>query len=51
MEEDNVSIRETWEAMEDLVAKKLVRNIGFCNIGTSILRDIFSYAKIKPTVL
>ena len=51
MEEDNVSIRETWEAMEELVNKKLVRNIGFCNIGTSVLRDILSYAKVKPSVL
>lgn len=51
MEEDLVPIRETWEAMEALVAQGLVRNIGFCNIGTSVLRDILSYAKVKPAVL
>merc|ERR1719263_606786 len=37
--------------MEALVAQGLVRNIGFCNIGTSVLRDILSYAKVKPAVL
>ena len=51
MEEDMVSIRETWEAMENLVKLGLVNNIGFCNIGTTTLRDILSYAKVKPTVL
>lgn len=51
MEEDMVSIRETWEAMENLVKLGLVNNIGFCNIGTTTLRDILSYAKVKPSVL
>lgn len=37
--------------MEELVSEGLVRNIGFCNIGTSTLRDILSYAKVKPSVL
>ena len=52
MEEDETcSYRETWEAMEDLVREGLVKNIGMCNIGTSMLREVLSYAKIKPTVL
>lgn len=51
MEEDAVSIRETWEAMENLVKLGLVRNIGFCNIGATTLRDILSYASVKPSVL
>lgn len=51
MVEDLVSIQETWEAMEDLVAQGLVKNIGFCNIGVTQLRDILSYAKVKPSVL
>jgi D-xylose reductase len=51
MEEDNVPIRETWEAMEELVAQGLVKNIGVCNFGTSLLRDVLSYAKVKPAVL
>lgn len=37
--------------MEELVAEGLVKNIGFCNIGTTALRDLLSYAKVKPAVL
>lgn len=51
MEEDKVPIRETWEAMEGLVDAGLVKNIGVCNYGTSLLRDLMSYAKILPAVL
>lgn len=51
MEEDPVRMRETWEAMEELVKEGLVRNIGLCNVGTSMLRDIFTYCKVKPAVL
>ena len=52
MEEDEgVPMRETWEAMEELVREGLVKNIGICNIGVAMLRDILQYCKIKPTVL
>lgn len=51
MVEDLVSYRETWEAMEELVSEGLVKNIGMCNIGTTMLRDVLSYAKVRPTVL
>jgi len=51
IEEDPVPMRETWEAMEALVSEGLVKNIGVCNMGTSMLRDILSYAKVKPSVL
>ena len=52
MEEDEgVSMRETWEAMEELVKEGLVKNIGVCNIGVSMLRDILQYCKVKPSVL
>lgn len=37
--------------MEELVKEGLVKNIGMSNIGTSLLRDVLSYAKVKPTVL
>ncbi len=37
--------------MEELVREGLVRNIGVCNMGTSLLRDILNYATVKPTVL
>jgi D-xylose reductase len=51
MEPDPVPIRETWEAMEDLVSRGLVRDIGVCNFGCSLLRDILSYARVRPAVL
>jgi len=51
MEEDPVPMRETWEAMEALVKEGLVKNIGICNVGCTMLRDILSYAQVKPAVL
>lgn len=51
MEPDRVPIRETWEAMQDLVAAGLVKNIGVCNFNISLLRDLMSYAEILPAVL
>ena len=46
-----VPIRETWEAMQELVSAGLVKNIGICNFGVSLIRDLLSYAKIPPAVL
>jgi D-xylose reductase len=46
-----VPIAETWRAMEQLVHDGLVRNIGVCNFGTSLLRDLLNYAEIAPAVL
>jgi D-xylose reductase len=51
MEPVRVPISETWSAMEELVRAGLVRNIGISNFGTSLLRDLLSYAKIAPAVL
>ncbi len=51
VEEARVSICETWQAMEDLAKSGLVRNIGICNFGTSQIRDLLSYATIRPAVL
>jgi len=51
MEEEVVSVEETWRAMEDLVKEGLVRNIGVCNMGVGLIRDILSYCQIKPAVL
>jgi D-xylose reductase len=46
-----VPVSETWGAMEQLVNDGLAKNIGVCNFGTSLLRDLLSYAKIAPAVL
>ncbi|MBG88321.1 MAG: 4-dihydromethyl-trisporate dehydrogenase [Verrucomicrobiales bacterium] len=46
-----VPISETWSAMEELVDAGLVKNIGICNFGTSLIRDLLSHARIKPSVL
>ena len=46
-----VSLAETWAAMENLVRAGLVKNIGVCNLGCALLRDLLSYAKIRPAVL
>jgi len=51
MEIDHVPLAETWEAMEALVDEGLVRDIGVCNFGCSLLRDLLSYARIRPAVL
>lgn len=51
VEEARVPMSETWQAMEELAKAGLVRNIGICNFGTSQLRDLLSYAKIRPAVL
>ncbi len=46
-----VPIAETWGAMEELVSLGLVKRIGVCNFGTSLLRDLLSRARIRPSVL
>lgn len=51
MELDSVPLLETWQAMEALVEQGLVHNIGVCNFGTALLRDLLASAKIRPSVL
>ncbi len=51
IEEARVPVSDTWQAMEELAKSGLVRNIGICNFGTSQMRDLLSYAKIRPSVL
>ncbi len=47
---DNIPIRETWEAMEELVEQGLVKAIGVANFTVAGLMDLLTYAKIKPAV-
>jgi D-xylose reductase len=51
LEPSKVPLAETWRAMERLVADGLVRNIGVCNYNCALLRDLLSYANIRPAVL
>ncbi len=46
-----VPYADTWQAMEELVDAGLSKKIGVCNLTTSALRDILSYARIHPAVL
>ncbi|MDF1824971.1 MAG: aldo/keto reductase [Verrucomicrobiales bacterium] len=45
-----VPYSETWKAMEELVDAGLTKRIGVCNLGTAMLRDLKSYARIQPAV-
>ncbi len=51
MEPVAVPYSETWQAMEELVEAGLTKRIGFCNVGTAMIREVLSYARIKPAVL
>jgi D-xylose reductase len=46
-----VPLAETWQALEELVTAKLARNIGVCNYNCALLRDLLSYARVRPAVL
>lgn len=45
-----VSVRETWSAMEDLVDKGLVKNIGVSNFPVALLHELLADCTIPPAV-
>ncbi len=51
VEADGVPIIETWRAMEELVEAGLVKEIGVCNFGCSLLRDLLNQADVPPAML
>ena len=48
---DPVPLSETWHAMEGLVERGLVKEIGVCNYNSGLLHDLMAYASIKPAML
>ncbi|KAK7228060.1 hypothetical protein V2G26_000230 [Clonostachys chloroleuca] len=46
-----VPIRETWEALEEINSSGLVKDIGLSNFNSQSILDVFTYAKIKPSML
>ncbi|MEM8984363.1 MAG: aldo/keto reductase [Pseudomonadota bacterium] len=51
MEIDRVPLHETWQAMEKLVEKGLVREIGVCNYSSALVHDLMTYADVAPAML
>lgn len=45
-----ISVRETWEAMQNLVDLGIVKSIGVANFDAPMLVDLLTYAKIKPAI-
>uniref|UniRef100_A0A2R5LNT6 Putative aldo/keto reductase family n=1 Tax=Ornithodoros turicata TaxID=34597 RepID=A0A2R5LNT6_9ACAR len=50
-EYSDVDYLETWEALEELHSKGLVRNIGLSNFNSEQITRVLGVAKIKPNVL
>lgn len=50
MKHVDIPYADTYGAMEELVDDGLVKRIGVCNLGTAMLRDVRSRARIQPSV-
>uniref|UniRef100_A0A8C0QFG1 Aldo-keto reductase family 1 member A1 n=1 Tax=Canis lupus familiaris TaxID=9615 RepID=A0A8C0QFG1_CANLF len=48
---DSTHYKETWKALEALVAKGLVRALGLSNFSSRQIDDVLSVASVRPAVL
>lgn len=48
---EQVSLRETWQALEECVKAGLIKNIGISNYNAALIRDLLAYCKVRPSVL
>lgn len=46
----DIPIYETWQAMEELVSKGLVKSLGVANFTTMMMHDLLAGSKIAPSV-
>ncbi len=51
MRTTSVPIADTWGALEEAHQAGLVKHIGVSNFGCSLIRDLLSYASVRPAVL
>ena len=51
MEIVDVPVMDTWREMEKLQKAGLVKHIGVSNFNCQAIRDLMSYAQVKPSVL
>lgn len=51
MRYDFTHYKETWKALEALVAKGLVRALGLSNFSSRQIDDVLSVASVRPAVL
>lgn len=48
---DPVPLAATWSALEACVDQGLIRHLGVCNFPVALLKDLLSYARIRPAML
>lgn len=47
---DNISLKQVWQEIEQLLEEGKVKNVGVSNFRVSDLKELFSFAKHRPVV-